>query len=98
MHTMQFRLSNLFSFTALVGVCLTLLAPLVHHWDLRSYYAGFYGRSDIPTWATGTGGDQLSESLGSLMAGVWSLGPWVAVFGVAAVLGAWGLKLKGGAR
>jgi hypothetical protein len=95
---MQFRLANLFAFTTIVGVSLTLLIPLVRHWDLRSYYVGFYGRGDIPDWATGSGGDQLSESLGSLMAAVWSCGPWIALFGVAAIMGAWGLQMKGGAK
>jgi hypothetical protein len=99
MQTMQFRLSSLFTFTAICGLCLALLAPLVHHWDLRSYYVGFYGRGEVPAWASGTGSDRLSESIGSLMAGVWSLGPWICLFGVAAILlGAWGLQMKGGAK
>lgn len=95
---MQFRLRDLFTFTTICGILATFAGILGRHWDLRSYYIGFYGRGPIPRWATGSGADDLSRSLGELMGLVWSFGPWVGLFGVAAILGGVALKWKGGSQ
>jgi len=95
---MQFSLRNLF-FAFLPIACLSWCAgSLVRHWDLKSYYIGFYGVRSVPSWATGTGGDSISEALGAFMAFIWMCGPWpaVAIFGIAAAI--YGAQAKGGLR
>lgn len=96
---MQFTLKTvLFSFVPVAAISL-VAGILLRHWDLRSYYLGFYGRTTaLPSWATGTGRDWVSESLGGVAWAIWTTGPWlpVVIFLVAAAV--YGAQVKGGAR
>lgn len=95
---MQFTLKKLLCVFIPVA-CISWAAGLmIRHWDLKSYYLGFYGSRHAPFWATGTGADEVSETLGSLMGAIWMFGPWpaIAIFAVAAAI--YGAQVKGGAR
>lgn len=95
---MQFTLRKLMLSFIPIAFLSWCAGELLRHWDLRSYYIGFYDQYHVPPWATGTGGEPISEALGSVMAIVWLFGPWpaVAIFSVAAAI--YGAQVKGGSR
>lgn len=95
---MQFRLSQLFTLTALVGV-LALFASTIHrHWDLRSVYLGYYGAGGVPEWAVGHGRDKWAEAFGGLARVGVDQAPWMVLMALCCFAGAIGIYVKGGGR
>lgn len=95
---MQFRLSHLFTLTALVGVLALFASTIRAHWDLRSVYLGYYGPGGVPDWASGTGGDKLAEAFGGVARVGVEQAPWMVLMALCCFGAAFAIHVKGGAR